>query len=62
MMSTFSGFTVPEVQKEERRRVNGEVVKSKYPAVVADYYRCRGAVGNHNSLRYDVGTKSQIGL
>ena len=31
MMSTFSGLTVPEVQKEERRIVNGEIIKFKYP-------------------------------
>ena len=62
MMSTFSGWTVLEGHKEGIRMVNGGVSKFKYPAVVADYYRCRGAVGNHNSLRYDVGTKSQIGL
>ena len=42
--------------------VNGEVVKSKYAEVVADHHRYRGAVENHNSLRHDGGTKSQIGL
>ena len=60
MMSTFSGFTVLEGQKEERRMVNGEVVKFQYSAVVADHYRYRGAVDNHNALRHDGGTKSQI--
>ena len=35
MMSTFSGFTMPEGQKEERRAVNEKVVKFKYPTVVA---------------------------
>ena len=57
MMSTFSVLTVPEVQKEERRMVNGEIVKFKYPKVVADHYRYRGAVENHNALRHDGGTK-----
>ena len=42
--------------------VNVEVVKFKYTAIVADDYIYRGAVDNHNALRYDVGTKSQIGL
>ena len=31
MISTFSGLTVMEGQKEEKRTVNGEVVKFKYP-------------------------------
>ena len=35
MMSTFLGLTVPEVQKEERRMVNGEIVEFNYPEVVA---------------------------
>ena len=38
-MSTFSGLTVPEGQKEERKMVNGEVVKFKYPEVVTRHYR-----------------------
>ena len=42
--------------------VNGELVKFKYPEVVADHYRYRGAVDNHNALRHDVWTKSQFGL
>ena len=42
MMSTFSGLTVPEVQKEDRRMMNGEEVKFKYPEVVSDNYRYRG--------------------
>ena len=37
MMSTFSGFTVTEGQKEEREIVNQEVVKLKYPKVVNDH-------------------------
>ena len=62
MMSKISVLTVTEGQKEERRVVNGKVVKFKYPEVDADHYRYRGAVDNHNALRLDVGTKSQIGL
>ena len=62
MMSTFSGYTVPESQKEERRMVNGKVVKSKYPKLVTDNYKYRGAVDNHNALRHDGWTKSQNGL
>ena len=46
-----------EVQKEERRMVNGEVAKFKYPGFVVDRYRYRGVVGNHNSFRYDGGNK-----
>ena len=38
MMSIFSVLTVPEGQKEDRRMVNGEVVKFKYNEVVADHY------------------------
>ena len=41
--------------------VNGEVFKFKYPTIVADNYRYRGTVENHNSLSHDNGTKSQIG-
>ena len=62
MISTFSGLTVSEGQKEERRVVNGEVVKFKYPEVVSDHYRYRGAVENHNALRHGGGSKFQIGL
>ena len=62
IMSTFSCLTVTEGQKEERRIVNGEVVKFKYPEVVSDHYMYRGAVYDHNSLRHDGGNKSQFGL
>ena len=62
IMSTFSGLTVPEVQKEDIRMVNGDVVKFKYPEVVVDHYIYREAVENHNSLRPDDGTKPQFGL
>ena len=41
MMSNFSGLAVPEVHKEERSMVNREVVKFKYPKIVADHYRYR---------------------
>ena len=57
-MSTFSGLTVPEGQKEQIRMVNGEIFKFKYPEVVAYHYRYRGAVDNHNSLSLDGKTKS----
>ena len=40
--------------------MNGEVVKFKYPEAVADHYRYREAVDNHNALRYYGGTR--IGL
>ena len=33
--------------------VNGEIVKLKYTEVVADYYRYRGEVYNHNALSHD---------
>ena len=62
MMSTFSGLTVPEGQKEERIMVNGEIVKFKYSSIVANHYRYRRAVDNNNDLRHDGGIKSQIGL
>ena len=62
MMSTFSVLTVTEGHKEDRRVVNGEIVKFEYPGFVCDHYRYRRAVKNHNSLRYDGGTKYQIGL
>ena len=42
MMSTFSGLTVPEGQKEEIRMANGEIVKFKYPEFVTDHYIYRG--------------------
>ena len=61
-MSTFSGLTVPEVQKEDIRMVNGDVVKFKYPEVVVDLYIYREAVENNNSLRHDDRTKLQFGL
>ena len=62
MMSTFSVLTVSEGQKEERRMVNGEIVKFKYPELVAYHYRYRGAVENHNTLRHYDRTKYQIAL
>ena len=37
MMSAFSGLSVSEGQKEERRMVNGAILKSKYPEVVANH-------------------------
>ena len=55
-------LTVKEVQKEEIRMVNGEVVKFKYPEVVVDHYRYRGAVDNHDSSIHVGGTKPQFGL
>ena len=48
MMSNFSGLTVPEGQKEERRMVNGEVVKFKYPVTAVDNYIYRGVLENKN--------------
>ena len=62
MMSTYLSLNVPGCQKEEIRMVNGEIVKFKYPEVVANHYRYRGAVDNHNALRHDVRTKYQIAL
>ena len=35
-----------EGQKEEIRMVNGEVVKFKYPEIVADHYKYREALDN----------------
>ena len=62
MMSTYLSLNVPGCQKEEIRMVNGEIVKFKYPEVVANHYRYRGAVDNHNALRHDVRTKYQFRL
>ena len=42
--------------------VNGEVVKFKYPDVVSDHYKYRGAVDNHNSPRCGDRNKSKFGL
>ena len=42
--------------------VNGDVVKFKYPKVVADHYTYRGAVDNHNSMRHYGRTKYKIVL
>ena len=42
--------------------VNGQLFKFKYPEIVADHYRYRGTVDNHNASRHDGGKKSQIGL
>ena len=39
MMSTLSGLTVPEGQKEEIIMLNWEVVKYKYPGFFANNYR-----------------------
>ena len=51
-----------EGQKEEKRMVNGEVLKFKDPEVVADHYRYKGAVENKNALTNYGGTKYQFGL
>ena len=42
IMSKFLCLNVTKGQKEERRMVNGEVVKFKYPKDVADHYRYGG--------------------
>ena len=42
--------------------VNGELVKSTYPEIIADHYRYRLALDNNNVLRHDGGINSQIGL
>ena len=42
IMSKFLCLNVTEGKKEERRMVNGEVVKFKYPKDVADHYRYGG--------------------
>ena len=62
MMSNFSGLTVAEGHKEERRMVNGEVDKFKWHEVVSGHYRYRGAADNQNDLMRDGVTKPQIGL
>ena len=62
MMSTFLCLTVPEGWKEERIMVNEEVVKFKYPEVVADNYRYRGEVDNQNDLKHDYRNKPQFGF
>ena len=41
-MSKFLRLNVTEGQKEERRMVNWEVVKFKYPKNVEDHYRYGG--------------------
>ena len=61
-MSNFSGLAVMGGHNGERRVVNGEVVKFKYPAVFACHYRYRGSVENHNSLRHNGRTKYKFGL
>ena len=42
--------------------VNGEVVKFRYPEVVADHFRYRGTVDNQNALRHDRRTKPKFGF
>ena len=51
-----------EGQKEEIRVVSGEVINFNYPEVVADNYRYKVAVDNHNALRHYGGIKYQIDL
>ena len=50
MMSTFSGLTVPEGQKEDRMVMNEEIFNLKYTEVVADHYRYRGGGGKSQCL------------
>ena len=59
-MSTFSGLTVMEVQKEEIRMVNGELVKFKYLVFVDNNNIYRGGVDNNNDLRHYDGNKYQL--
>ena len=42
--------------------VNGELVKFNYTVIVADKYRYRHTVDNHNELRHYGGTNYQIFL
>ena len=58
LMLTYSGLTVIDDKKEERRMVNEEVTKFIYPEIVAYYYRYIGEVENNNVLMHDDGTKS----
>ena len=60
MMLNFLGLNFPKGQKEERRMMNGEVFKFKYPEVVDDHYIYRGEVENYDDLRHYGGTKPQI--
>ena len=60
MIPTFSNLTKQDDQKEGIRMVNGQVFKFKYTAFGADNYINRGEMENHNSLRNDDGTISQI--
>ena len=60
-MSTCSILTINDGHKEGTRIVHGEEFKCKYP-YFSYHYRYRGVAENHNSLRYDGGTKSQTGL
>ena len=39
IMYTFSGLNVSEGNKKERKIVNGEIIKFKYPEVVDSYIR-----------------------
>ena len=61
-ISTFLGLYIPEDKKEEISMLNREVFKFKHTEVVAENYRSRGGMENHNALRNYGGTKPQISL
>ena len=50
MMSTLLVLTVAYGHKEEIRMMNGEVVKFKYPTVVADHYMYKGGSGQSKCI------------
>lgn len=64
IMSTYGALTEHSDQKFSYRGsvATGDATKFKYKEVVANHYKYRGAVDEHNSKRHDGGTGDGIGL
>ena len=60
IMSNFSGLTLPEGYKEEKRMVNREAIKFKYPGAVDNNCKYKGVVENPNELKHYGGYQYQI--
>lgn len=64
LMSTYGALIEHQDQKRSYRGsiASGDATSFKYKEVVANHYKYRGAVDEHNSKRHDGGTGDGIGL
>ena len=61
-MSTYSGVTVFNDQKEKYGFSKGQVLTFKYVESFSCHCLYRGSMDNHNGTSHDDGKKQQVGL